>query len=955
MKKTFTLIILTALLAIYYPLFAHTGKHNLRAFDSDTTKTVLTSNPLPPPAVIHTAYSDAIQISKYLDTLRPGKLPDSASNRLITKVGDLVVPYLRDTTKTNKDLIYSFSKELYLVMLKYLHLADSYSISNFLLAQKLVRNNDLAICKYYIKYSDLSVALSKQNAASPLSKSTILINRQFLSQKIAIKPHIDSLRAKLLKDSTGVLLKEALKKTADTTLAQFDQELAIYSAYVDHVDTLNIAIKRLMELDAKVKHIWSSISPVDLRRFKGIVPDDDSQRSFVAIAKENIQSPVVTAFSSQSAPNGQQISLANFSSTQLIDGVAIFMVNRFKQDVVLNFLTTLKNYSKRQPLLLDMFPKTFGILNEYPDYEIPRFGQIWSHAIAEDLVNMPENVATGGYIKTLKLGSNQEILNVFIDVITIAKQVRLQVSFPDMVSYFNNNQQLKSSYLQEMFAIVDMVNRQLQSTDGGAGYWIDWSTSFSKMRQDQLGIMIGLLENQYPKVFAFFDKKILQITGTKPEELANAQAHLQLFRNYLSNLLLVLNDYQKSQLAYAAKVKADPKAAYSGISFWEMEQGLITAASDITVVLPPTKTTIPIKRYLDISGKCLNIYKEIEDKNYAAMVHESLEIITDIMPKSEVFANIMIKNWKLSKDKYVVAYKKMQPYLASVSYILNNHPNGQEKDLLSIDSAMTLLYKLTDGDKGDKQIAKLMIYKSIEELKKNVATIYTLQKLDSTVIVVAKESNIYFISKFAEFFTDLLSAKNNTDVANVISSYAAAPNSYKIKRDSRVSISLNSYIGFYGGAESNSLGFLGKNANVKPVYGITAPIGFAFSWGLHRLAQKLTSETFLGRDYQPKELTGNLNFLDIGAAVAYRIENGTQGGLPQSINFSQILSPGVSFGYGLRNVPIHILAGLQYTPRLRTLTNNTSGTPVTNPTGQQIFRLFAGIFYDLPFVNISKR
>lgn len=226
--------------------------------------------------------------------------------------------------------------------------------------------------------------------------------------------------------------------------------------------------------------------------------------------------------------------------------------------------------------------------------------------------------------------------------------------------------------------------------------------------------------------------------------------------------------------------------------------------------------------------------------------------------------------------------------------------------------------------------------------------------------------------KYGNFMVNVLNASNSKEVEQAIQAVALPPGAASIKRQTLQSISLNAYPGVYGGVEWLSNG--GKNTSAAGNLGFTTPVGLSFNWGLSRkleeapvsygtlgdgfsLSDARDQEIVVGyertyfKDSTWRRLSGHsfsifVSVMDLGAAVSYRLSNDSSEGLPDDITLRQIISPGAFVVYGIKNVPISIMGGVQYTPELRevsqqalTLTSNT-------------LRVFLSLNVDIPFVNL---
>jgi hypothetical protein len=55
-----------------------------------------------------------------------------------------------------------------------------------------------------------------------------------------------------------------------------------------------------------------------------------------------------------------------------------------------------------------------------------------------------------------------------------------------------------------------------------------------------------------------------------------------------------------------------------------------------------------------------------------------------------------------------------------------------------------------------------------------------------------------------------------------------------------------------------------------------------------------------------------LSIIDIAGPFAYRFSDDSASGLPSDIKWSQIFAPGLHYNYGIKNSPLTINVGIQY-------------------------------------------
>ncbi|EAY29020.1 hypothetical protein M23134_00174 [Microscilla marina ATCC 23134] len=91
-----------------------------------------------------------------------------------------------------------------------------------------------------------------------------------------------------------------------------------------------------------------------------------------------------------------------------------------------------------------------------------------------------------------------------------------------------------------------------------------------------------------------------------------------------------------------------------------------------------------------------------------------------------------------------------------------------------------------------------------------------------------------------------------------------------------------------------------------------------------------------------------LQIIDLGAMMNYRLFDDQTQTLPDDLTFKQLLAPGASINYGLKNTPLTIGAGYQYMPQIRRVKKNAE---LSNA-----HRIFLRVSWDLPLLHIwAKR
>src|SRR6185295_2443452 len=95
-------------------------------------------------------------------------------------------------------------------------------------------------------------------------------------------------------------------------------------------------------------------------------------------------------------------------------------------------------------------------------------------------------------------------------------------------------------------------------------------------------------------------------------------------------------------------------------------------------------------------------------------------------------------------------------------------------------------------------------------------------------------------------------------------------------------------------------------------YGISAPVGLAFSFGRIRNNNKPNSGS--------KSFSIFVSVIDLGAPVSFRFKNDTLNEIP-TVTWKDIFAPGVQVIFGFGKVPMSMSFGWQTGPNLRKVTS----------------------------------
>lgn len=257
----------------------------------------------------------------------------------------------------------------------------------------------------------------------------------------------------------------------------------------------------------------------------------------------------------------------------------------------------------------------------------------------------------------------------------------------------------------------------------------------------------------------------------------------------------------------------------------------------------------------------------LDDSPSAAAIVATEQIIKGV----ELFARLDTIFNPSNKGQKELIYNKFLP-IASSSLSIMNHAQRKEYGAMSLQIVKTL------------EAALIPIYG--KNAPKTLKTIFF----------------------YMNFMVDVITADDGVKIERIIERYALPPQSYRMKRHTPFSITLNSFSGVGGGFEK-ALAISDPNQKAwGAIGGVTAPIGPSLNWGKIGQSEESSLSLFIP-------------VIDIGAAFAYRWSE-SAAGFPTDLRWSQVFSPGAYMIWGLPKMPITLAIGGQMTPKLRDITTN---------------------------------
>ncbi len=226
-----------------------------------------------------------------------------------------------------------------------------------------------------------------------------------------------------------------------------------------------------------------------------------------------------------------------------------------------------------------------------------------------------------------------------------------------------------------------------------------------------------------------------------------------------------------------------------------------------------------------------------------------------------------------------------------------------------------------------------------------------------------KSTDLKDFVKYTDLAVNMASAKTADEMADALEGAALPTQSYRLKRNSYFTVTLNAYAGGFIGREklTNSEA---KNETAW-ITGFTAPIGVGFNWGLSTgqnpsKYSKYPTKTLLDENGDVIKETGYFkghsisiftSIIDVGAITAFRL---TDDETPSNnVNWGNVFAPGAYLIWGIGNTPLALAAGAQYGPQLRKVTAIDGAAVAT--IDSRAWRFGLSLTVDIPLFSLYAK
>ena len=694
---------------------------------------------------------------------------------------------------------------------------------------------------------------------------------------------------------------------------------------------------------------------------------DINRQSFKDTLRQNpFLKEFIPSGSIKSGPT-DKLSLSNFSLssiggldvTTIADGFAKFIVKRTKKELSIAFFDKFKEFISKYPDLRTVFPQTYRALTVIGDeiYNYEAYIQTLRESFENDLSTLEKNLPSIIENHPNFFKKYPELAATLNSGCYIAGALEDKVHPGDILkdyptAYLDGLNKNWKGAIQTLQLFSASLRDTATNTD--SIYWVSTKQVKELLKDDvafriYLGLIYQEAKNKYDGIHYSFNRR----DTTLVELLDTVAVHLDTysaFKNFISGFC-ERTDKLNGMIKNYKKPANDSLAFEQYYQYFNSSINLLQYCTEISK-LPYLKNIVPdlpnsLKDYFDVLHSTGDMVLDIRRRNYSSAVVNAVHIYDLVKAKYTIKNNP--PSGKNAKGSEKELNKKVKGLVDEIEKgTINSIPGSS---LVGSAAPKNSSGNTTKNNVTNKEIAAILIQKAATDPSFTATKDIIKHLKDSMQNVLAANSTgkqvddtLKKLYKYGAFMATLVQAKSSDDVEKAIEAFALPTGSARIKRASDFNVSLNAYSGLFFGVERISHVDSGKwKANV---FGVTAPIGVAASWG-HRLFFIPTGE----RQWSTSVF---VSLVDLGAITAFRFRDDSTANVP-TIQLRDIISPGVFLSIGIPKTPLSFNLGAQMGPNLRKVNNNDPSKPSNDYYNQTYWRFSASLCVDIPLLNFYTK
>lgn len=639
------------------------------------------------------------------------------------------------------------------------------------------------------------------------------------------------------------------------------------------------------------------------------------QANFAAAYDQGLSTYSNVASSTQSG--GELTGLAG----GLANGVADFLVQRAGEEISVSVFQQLKTFIGQYPEFSILFPRTIALLAPVQPYDYAKTLQALKAALQDDLTGLPANLP---------------------QLYTLPRYQLLNKKIPELTLIFASTELFTSLHGKNSLA------KSLHDLDTAA--CLKETNNYATLAH--LAIVISnslrekLLINAEDGEYAYFTAADIELAthnglyagslgkfylGLIYQQLGHCQFYSQDGPHFVADALTpyagrtevvigqltrVSNQLYSLEQQLAALKKTDDGLRLSGQNlisasrYTVYKQLLDTALNLLNPLISGTPAALwqtqlgALRSYWPpFSGATITLIKDVQGKNYTLAAGDVVTLLHSLSAYLDIVKNDTAAKTALNLELSSVLNVQMSTISASITVIDQQVTN------------LPVLNTLTDANTRAAVALQLQNFAQSKAGLIKIAQSLQWEKDNGAKVLTSLDKVLGYTSLLAS----LSQAANAQEVQSILEAYALPAGSSRVKKDAINNIAVNAYVGGFYRSNSTGTGYTNQ-------YGLTAPIGVAFSLGM----QKLGSASLFASAF------------DIGSVIQYKLNN--QGQYEQNINFAGLISPGLHLVYGFgAYLPFSAGIGCQWISPATATANSIRLQPY--------FNLYIAV--DIPLFNLS--
>ncbi|MFT3908264.1 MAG: hypothetical protein QM737_02465 [Ferruginibacter sp.] len=634
-------------------------------------------------------------------------------------------------------------------------------------------------------------------------------------------------------------------------------------------------------------------------------------------------------------------SIGGLNVTNFADGIAKFLVKRFKEELSITFFQKFKKEIDQSQELRTLFPQTYKVLSAIDKdiYQFSAYLNTLREGFIKDLTNLYIDFKKFTQLdKYKKYFNDHPELNTIISTgLYLIDQYAAGVHAGDVLAnYDTSNLKFRDTILRNNIRssvlLAQAFSASFKSTSADH-YWVP-ADSVKLFLSDKikLELYFGLMYQKYGNITFYkanadplrFDK-LLNDGKAVADSLAE-------YKNFAETFI----DHAQEVSEYLSEIKGKKKADIDYNDYYKLynasldlfEHGLTfidLPFVDLGTSLEDNIESQSVK-WLFVARSAGDMYVDIRTKNYSSAILNAANILDTLLDVRQDAAYARSLSTHLNtlstalKTAENASAEKTKRYSNKINKIIKKY--SKSEDLADVEYRNELHSKGVNDSNVIRCIDSVLLHQRL------LNAVGSPKKITTTLL------------KYGTFASAVAAAKNSDEVEKAIESIALPSGSSRIKRESPFNISVNAYVGGFFGREYLPALKEKQNANTA---GLSAPVGVAFSWG----------NIFKPKaDKGGKSISAFISLIDVGALASFRLQNDSSK-VASEIQLKNIIAPGAFLYFGFGKVPISIGLGAQLGPQLREV-------PVKDPQNINIeknyyIRYGLSIAVDIPVLNLYTR